>query len=143
MRTQTAAGYPQTRSQAVVGGLAVAVGEIRTGLLRHSGSLPKAAVAELIDLVPGEAVRQSERPIAHALSADVANGVDCLIPTGTGTRVRAVGTVLTHAAVVGGRVLQTSSYTRIDPSGAQRRLAWSHYTARPGMLETLGRADPR
>ncbi len=144
MRTQTLAAYPApARSSAGVGGLAVAVGEIRTGLLRHSGSLPKSAVAELIDLVPGEPVRQSERPIAHALSADVANGVDCLIPTGTRTRVRAVGTVLTHAAVVGGRVLQTSSYARIDPAGAQRRLPWSHYTARPGLLETLGRADPR
>jgi len=144
MRTQTVSGYPApTRASNAVGGLAVAVGEIRTGLLRHSGSLPKAAVAELIDLVPGEPVRQSERPIAHALSADVANGVDCLIPAGSGARVRAVGTVLTHAAVVGGRVLQTSSYTRIDPAGAQRRLAWSHYTARPGQLETLNRADPR
>ena len=144
MRTQTVSGYPAaTRASNAVGGLAVAVGEIRTGLLRHSGSLPKAAVAELIDLVPGEPVRQSERPIAHALSADVANGVDCLIPAGSGARVRAVGTVLTHAAVVGGRVLQTSSYTRIDPAGAQRRLAWSHYTARPGLLETLNRADPR
>jgi hypothetical protein len=144
VRTQTVAGYPAPPRQAPgAGGLEVAVGEIRTGLLRHSGSLPKTAVAELIDLVPGERVRQSERPIAHALSADVANGVDCLIPTGSGARVRAVGTVLTHAAVVGGRVLQTSSYTRIDPSGAQRRLPWSHYTARPGLLVTLGKADPR
>jgi hypothetical protein len=143
VRTQSLAYPAAARSSAGVGGLAVAVGEIRTGLLRHSGSLPKSAVAELIDLVPGEPLRQSERPIAHALSADVANGVDCLIPTGTGARVRAVGTVLTHAAVVGGRVLQTSSYTRIDPAGAHRRLPWSHYTARPGLLETLGPAEPR
>jgi hypothetical protein len=141
VRTQSVAAYPATTRPTV--GLAIAVGEIRTGLLRHSGSLPKSSVAELIDLVPGERVRQSERPIAHALSADVANGVDCLIPAGTGSRVRAVGTVLTHAAVVGGRVLQTSSYARIDPAGAQRRLPWSHYTARPGLLVTLGRADPR
>jgi hypothetical protein len=144
MRTQTVSRLPASAHAAPgLGSLAVAVGEIRTGLLRNGGSLPKASVAELIDLVPGEPVRQSERPIAHALSADVANGVDCLIPTSTGARVRAVGTVLTHAAVIGGRVLQTSSYTRIDPAGAQRRQAWSHYTARPGLLETLGRADPR
>jgi hypothetical protein len=73
----------------------------------------------------------------------VANGVDGMIPTGTGGRVRAVGTILTHAAIVGGRVLQTSSYTRIDAAGAQRRQPWSHYTAQPGLIETISRAKPR
>jgi hypothetical protein len=120
----------------------LAVGEIRTGLLRNSKAIPRSAVAELLDLMPGEPVRQSERPIAHALSPDVANGVDCQIATGAGGRMRAVGTILTHAVVVGGQVLQTSSYTRIDSSGSQRRLQWSHYTARPGRIETIGRAEP-
>ena len=140
MRTQAVPSSPPDTHAAVdASGRGLAVGEIRTGLLRHSAALPKSAVAELIDLVPGEPVRQSERPIAHALSADVANGVDCQIPTGAGGRIRAIGTVLTHAAVVGGRVLQTSTYTRIDPSGAQRRLPWSHYTAKPGMIETVAK----
>jgi hypothetical protein len=140
MRTQAVAGSPPVAHAATdSSGRGLAVGEIRTGLLRNSAALPKSAVAELIDLVPGEPVRQSERPIAHALSADVANGVDCQIPTGAGGRIRAIGTVLTHAAVVGGRVLQTSTYTRIDPSGAQRQLPWSHYTAHPGMIETLAK----
>jgi len=144
VRTQSVPGYPPAaRRQPGSPDLGVAIGEIRTGLLRHSAALPKSAVAELIDLVPGEPVRQSERPIAHALSADVANGVDCQICTSAGGRIRAVGTVLTHAAVVGGRVLQTSTYTRIDSAGAQRRLPWSHYTAQPGFIETIAKAGPR
>jgi hypothetical protein len=144
MRTQALPGYPPVqRAPAGAPTLGLAVGEIRTRMLRTSTALPRSAVAELIDLVPGEPVRQSERPIAHALSADVANGVDCLLATATGAKVRAVGTLLTHAAVVGGRVLQTSSYTRIDATGSQRRMPWSHYTAQPGLMETVARAKPR
>jgi hypothetical protein len=144
MRTDAIAAYPPSTRKPVSGHeLGVAIGEIRTGMLRHSTTLPKNAVAELIDLVPGEPVRQSERPIAHALSADVSNGVDCFLPTDNGGRIRAVGTVLTHATIVGGRILQTSTYTRIDPAGAQRRLPWSHYTAQPGMIETIARAKAR
>lgn len=119
----------------------VVVGEIRTGLLRHGPSLTGDAAARLLDLLPGEPVLCSQRPISHALSPDVVNGVDCNVLTSTGARVRAVGTLLTHAAVTGGRVLQTSTLTRIDPTGSQRRRPWAHYTARPGRLETLGRAD--
>lgn len=118
----------------------LAVGEIRTGLLRNSRTLPHSAVAELLNLLPGEPVRRSERPIAHALSPDVVNGVDCQIATKSGGRVRAVGTILTHAVIVGGRVLQTSSYTTIASHGSQRRLPWSHYTARPGRIESVAKA---
>lgn len=143
MRTDAVPGYPAALEDGPAGGARLAVGEIRTGLLRNSSALPRSTVAQLVNLVPGEPVRQSERPIAHALSPEVANGVDCQIATGSGGRLRAVGTVLTHAAVVGGRVVQTSSYTRVDCAGTQRRQAWSHYTARPGRVETLGRADPR
>jgi hypothetical protein len=142
VRTDSLAGYASIRGDRP-DGPSLAVGEIRTGLLRNSAVLPKATVAELIDLVPGEPVRQSERPIAHALSPEVANGVDCQIANGSGGRIRAVGTVLTHAAIVGGRVAQASSFARIDPAGSQRRQPWSHYTAQPGVLETLGKADSR
>jgi len=140
MRNQ-ALSDPATAAQPPAAELGLAVGEIRTGLLRNSTALPRSAVAELLDLVPGEPVRQSERPIAHSLSPDVVNGVDCQIATRAGGRVRAVGTILTHAAIVGSRVLQTSSYTRIDSSGSQRRLQWSHYTAQPGRIETIARAE--
>lgn len=140
MRTQ-ANPAPTARPKPSAPTADVAVGEIRTGLLRHGAVLTRAAAAQLLDLLPGEAVLESQRPIQHTLSPDVANGVDCLVVTETGARVRAVGTILTHAAITGGRVLQTSTYTRIDPSGSGIRRPWSHYTEQPGRLETVGRAD--
>lgn len=145
-RTQVRLGGPGDRTSMLMnrpgdeetsGGPFLAVGEVRTGLLRHGATLPREAVARLLDLVPGEPVRQHERPIAHALSADVANGVDCNLAAESGARVRAVGTVLTHAAVTGGRIVQASSYTRIDASGVPGRRPWSYYTAKPGVCETL------
>lgn len=140
MRTQATPGYTAAiRSEASA--VSVAVGEIRTGLLRNRASLNKDTTAQLLDLMPGMPVRQSQRPIDHTLSPDVASGVDCNLLTYRGARVRTVGTLLTHAAVTGGRVLQTSTYARIDPTGSQRRQPWPHYTAHPGRLETLGRAD--
>lgn len=140
MRTQATPSYPAAPAD-IAARVSVAVGEIRTGLLRHGASLTRDASARLLDLLPGEPVLQSQRPIDHALSPDVVNGVDCNVLTSTNARVRAVGTLLTHAAVTGGRILQTSTFTRIDPTGSQRRQPWSHYTAHPGRLETLGRAD--
>lgn len=147
MRTQAtpsaadADGESTARRHDAVAGPSVAVGEIRTGLLRHGPSLTGDATARLLDLLPGEPVLQSQRPISHALSPDVVNGVDCNVLTSKGARVRAVGTLLTHAAITGGRILQTSTFTHIDPAGSQRRQPWSHYTAHPGRLETVGRAD--
>jgi len=121
---------------------AVAIGEIRTGLLSNSGTLPRGELNRLLDLVPGEPVRHWERPIGRAVSPDLANGVDCLIPMADNTRLRAVGTVLTNAVVTGGRILQTASLTRIDGTGSRARRPWSHYTAQPGLLETLGSVTP-
>ena len=123
-------------------GLAVAVGEIRTGLLSHSGTLPRADLAKLLNLVPGEPVRFWERPIGRAVSPVLANGVDCLVPLADNSRLRAVGTVLTHAVVTGGRVLQTASMARIDGTGSRLRRPWSHYTAQPGLLETVSPVTP-
>ncbi|HEV2633987.1 MAG TPA: SCO2521 family protein [Actinocrinis sp.] len=123
-------------------GPAVAIGEIRTGLLSHSGTLPRGELSKLLDLVPGEPVRHWERPIGRAVSPDLANGVDCLVPMADNSRLRAVGTVLTHAVVTGGRVLQTASMSRIDGSGSRLRRPWSHYTAQPGLLETVGPVTP-
>lgn len=150
-RTQLRLGGPGDRTSTILsppsedeatGGPFLAIGEVRTGLLRHGATLPPEAVAQLLELVPGEPVRQSERPIAHALSADVANGVDCNLATESGGRVRAVGTVLTHAAVTGGRIVQASSYARVDSNGVPRRRPWSYYTAKPGVCETLPPAKP-
>lgn len=141
MRTQATPGHLTASHDLSGPGASVAVGEIRTGLLRHGATLTRTATNVLLDLLPGEPVLESQRPIQHALSPDVVNGVDCQVVTDTGARIRAVGTILTHAAITGGRVLQTSSYTHIDPAGSRHRQQWSHYTAQPGRLETVGRAD--
>lgn len=141
MRTQAVPAHLTAPHDLSSPAASVVVGEIRTGLLRHGAVLTPAATTQLLDLLPGEAVLESQRPIQHALSPDVANGVDCQVVTDTGARIRAVGTILTHAAITGGRVLQTSTYTHIDPSGSRLRQPWAHYTAQPGRLETVGRAD--
>jgi hypothetical protein len=141
MRTQANPAHLTAPHDLSGPGASVAVGEIRTGLLRHSAALTASAAAQLLDLLPGELVDTSRRPIEHVLSPNVANGVDCQVVTDSGSKVRAVGTVLTHAAITGGRVLQTSTFTHIDPAGSQRRQQWAHYTAQPGRLETLGKSD--
>ena len=48
---------------------------------------------------------------------------------------------MSRAAITGGRVLQGSAYASIIRSEADRRLPWSHYLSRPGVVETLGKAD--
>jgi hypothetical protein len=118
----------------------LAVGEIRTGLLQNSASVPVALAGQALALVPGERVRTSERPIAYAVSPDRLTGLDCRLATGSGARARGVGTAVTRAAITGGRVLQASSHTVLAGGGTDRRLPWSHYLARPGIMETAGRA---
>jgi hypothetical protein len=49
--------------------------------------------------------------------------------------------VLSRALLSGGRVVQGSAAAWIERSGAARRLAWSHYLARAGRLDALGRFD--
>jgi hypothetical protein len=118
-------------------------GEIHTGLLQNSAALPSDRVHHLLDLVVGERVRRSERPIAYAASPDRLTGVDCSLPSATHRDTRAIGTVVSHLAVTGGHVVQGSAQTTIRP--VQRhglRLPWSHYLAQPGMLEPIGKLNP-
>lgn len=117
-------------------------GEVHTGLLQNSTPLARDSTVRLLDTAPGARVIQSERPIAYAVSPDRLTGVDCALPSGSGARVRAVGTVASHAAVTGGHVLQGSAYTSMAPSVENRRLPWPHYLARPGRLETIGKVNP-
>ncbi|MBV9163543.1 MAG: hypothetical protein JO281_18780 [Pseudonocardiales bacterium] len=117
------------------------VGEVHTGLLQNSTSLTQLLSAQLLGLVPGARVRRSERPIAYAVSPDLLTGVDCRLATASGARARGIGTAVSRAAITGGRVLQGSAYTHITKSEADRRLPWSHYLSRPGIVETLGKAD--
>ncbi|MDI2129019.1 SCO2521 family protein [Yinghuangia seranimata] len=116
------------------------VGEVHTGLLMHSSMLPEGAVPGLLDLVPGERVRWAERPMARAVSADLARAVDCPLAVASGPRGRGLGTVLARARLVGGRVIQASVRARLV-CNAERRRPWGHYLARLGDVEVLGKAD--
>lgn len=114
------------------------LGEVSTGLLRHSISVSPRTAGDLMMLRRDQPVRSSSRPIAHAVSQDLLTGVDCRLPTGTDGGPRCVGTVLSHATMTGGRVLQGSAYVGVTRSQHNRRLPWSHYLSRPGIVETIG-----
>ncbi|MDR7325480.1 MULTISPECIES: SCO2521 family protein [Catenuloplanes] len=115
------------------------LGEIHTGLLRHPTSVTTGVARDLLDLVAGEPVRVSERPISCAWSPDLITGVDCPL---AGTSGRAVGTVRHCAVLTGGCVVQASAYTTVDPATEARRLPWSHYISRPGHVEVLAKTPP-
>lgn len=118
------------------------LGEVHTGLLQHSSSLPPDRSAHALTLLLGERVRRSERPIDHVVSPDTVTGMDCSLATRSGARTRAVGTAVSRACLTGGHVLQGSTYTRVVRGEANRRLPWSHYLSRLGSLETIGRTEP-
>ncbi|MDR7273839.1 SCO2521 family protein [Catenuloplanes atrovinosus] len=113
------------------------LGEIHTGLLRHSAPVTTGLARELLDLVAGETVRVSERPISCVWSPDLTTGVDCGLTGASGGTGRAVGTVRHRAVITGGRVVQASAHAVVDRAADVRRLPWSHYIARPGHLEVL------
>jgi hypothetical protein len=117
------------------------LGEVRTAALRHSGSVPRELVESALGLVAGERVRVSERPVSYATSPGVLTGVDCSVTARSGARVRGVGTLSGRVCLTGGLVLQGSVLARIDPVAAGRRQPWSHYLARPGVVEAIGRTD--
>ncbi|HEY8452574.1 MAG TPA: SCO2521 family protein [Natronosporangium sp.] len=118
------------------------LGEVHTGLLQHSTSLSPPLCRHILELVHGEPARQFERPIAYTVSPDLLAGVDCLLPTDSGAKVRGVGTVIHRAALTGGHVLQGSAIVHITRGTGGRRLPWPHYLARPGQVETIGKVDP-
>jgi hypothetical protein len=117
------------------------LGEVHTGLLQNSTSLASSECEQLLGFMASEAVRRSERPIPYAASPDLLTGVDCSLATASGAKVRGVGTVLHRATITAGRVVQGSSLTQVIRGTAGRRLPWSHYLARPGRVETIGKAD--
>lgn len=114
------------------------VGEVHTGLLRGRAAAGTGEALRVADLVTGEAVVLSERPIAYVRSPAAPVGVDCAL-AGAG-RTRGVGTVLSRVTLTGGHLLQGSAYATLVPGSGGLRRPWSHYLARPGVIETLGRA---
>jgi hypothetical protein len=117
------------------------VGEVHTGFLRNSTSVPPDRSSRVLALMEGEQVRHSVRPLPYAISPDQLRGIDCRLAAASGARHRAVGTVVARATITGGHVLQGSAYVRLVGSTADRRLAWPHYLTRPGLVETLGKVD--
>jgi hypothetical protein len=121
-------------------GAGLAMGEVQTGLLQHSGAVPADLAARI--LAPyGMRARRAERPIAFVASPDTVTGVDCELPSAAGGRIRGVGTVLSRASVTGGQVVQGSAFVQVRPAELGRRLPWSHYLSRPGVVEVLGRTS--
>ncbi|MFI7547315.1 SCO2521 family protein [Actinoplanes sp. NPDC049599] len=115
-------------------------GEVHTGLLRGSDPVTADRARRLVDLVVGEPVLVSHRPMAYVRSPEIPVGVDCGIGgAGAGRRVRGVGTALQRAAITGGHVVQGSAATTLVRAGGSTRQPWSHYLTRPGVIETLGR----
>ncbi len=118
----------------------VVLGETQTCLLPSSTVLDTSSTIELLSSVqPGTAVTSRERPMPLVISPDRIEGIDCnLIPV-SGKRIHVIGTVASRAVVLGGRILQSSSYTRVVRSRETSRQPWSHYTGRPGTIETVSR----
>ncbi|MEV0645706.1 SCO2521 family protein [Phytomonospora sp. NPDC050363] len=119
----------------------ITVGEVHTALLQHSAAAHLDRAGELLDLVIGDRVRTSERPIAYAASPELLTGIDCTLPTAGGAHVRGIGTVTTRALLTGGRILQGSTYGHVVKSRHTRRMPWSHYLSQPGIIEAVGKAD--
>lgn len=117
-------------------------GEIHTGLLQNSTALPSDRVSALLDLVVGERVSRFERPIARAVSPDRLTGMDCSLPSASQRDTRGIGTVVSHLAVTGGHIVQGSTQATVAPVHRHgQRLPWSHYLARPGTLEPIGKLN--
>jgi hypothetical protein len=116
------------------------LGEVSTGLLRNSISVPPRVADDILMLRRDQPVRASSRPIGYAVSQDLLTGVDCRLSTGAESGPRCIGTVRSHAAMTGGRVLQGSAYVTVAQSRHNRRLPWSYYLSLPGTVEVIGTA---
>jgi hypothetical protein len=113
------------------------LGEIHSGVLQNSRPITPESADEMLSLITDYPVRSWERPIRHAASGQVLTGVDCPLPS-TGSPRRAIGTVGTEVSITGGQLLQASARTEVHVATESRRLPWSHYLARPGVLEVTG-----
>jgi hypothetical protein len=114
-------------------------GEIWTSLLQQSGRPAAGVVDEVLALRHGERVRTSERPMPCSVSPDIPTGVDCRLPTSTGAKARGIGTTLSRARIVGGRVVQGSTYVWVvRASERRRRMPWSYHLANLGVVEASG-----
>lgn len=127
------------RGLGTTSGPVLVCGEVHTCLLPTREAVDERAAVQLLRLRADEQVRLSRHPNRHAVSPDVLTGVDCRLPTATGARSRVVGTVTARAALIEGRVLQSTAYFSAPASGPDRRRPWGYYLVRPGWLIPVGR----
>ena len=57
-------------------------------------------------------------------------------------RGRGIGTVLCHAVVTNGRILQGSAHVALAEATSKERREWRHYLRRQGVVEVLGSPKP-
>jgi hypothetical protein len=86
-------------------------------------------------------VRMRQRPVRYALSPEMLTGVDCAVPLAERREVRIIGTPVTRLSLTDGRIIQAGTHATLRQDSAGRRRPWSHYLARPGVLELLGKAS--
>ncbi|MBM2623076.1 hypothetical protein JIG36_47010 [Actinoplanes sp. LDG1-06] len=119
------------------------VGEVHTGLLRGRGPMSANDAALLVDLMAGEPVLRLERPRPYVRSPERPVGVDCpLGAVASARQIRGIGTVLQRAAITGGHIVQGTAWATLTPAAGSARQPWSHYLARPGVIEAVGRVRP-
>lgn len=121
---------------------ALAFGEVRTCLLQNLGTLSTSATVALMQLTPGSPVSKVERPIRRVVSPEQVTGVDCKLRVAREGRARAIGTVLSHAIVTNGRVLQGSAHVALTTAGSNERREWRHYLRHQGVVEVIGSPNP-
>ncbi|MFJ7182265.1 SCO2521 family protein [Streptomyces massasporeus] len=124
---------PQRSSEPVL-----VFGEVHTCLLPHRQALNGCDAANLLRWRADERVPISERPNLYIRSSDVPTGVDCHLPTASGAKTRAVGTVTAHATLTEGRLLQVGAHCTVTADGPGQRRHWGYYLARTGVLEPFG-----
>ncbi|TDO42538.1 hypothetical protein C8E87_6311 [Paractinoplanes brasiliensis] len=117
------------------------VGVVDTGLLRGRDPSAGDDGRRLVDLVAGEQVLVSTRPRSSLRSPERLVGVDCPLGPPGGRQVRGIGTVRQRALITDHEVVQGSAFVKVVPAPYSSRQSWSHYLARPGVIETVGRAD--
>jgi len=120
----------------------LAFGEVRTCLIQNLGTLSTSATEALMQLTPGSPVSKVERPMRRVLSPEQVTGVDCKLRVAREGRARAIGTVLSHAIVTNGRILQGSAHVALTAAGSNERREWRHYLRRQGVVEVIGSPHP-
>ena len=117
-------------------------GEIRTCLIQSLGTLSSTASVALMQLTPGSPVSKVERPVRRVVSPEQVTGVDCRLHVAREGRGRAIGTVLSHAVVTNGRILQGSAHVALTAATSKERREWRHYLRREGVVEVIGSPEP-